>query len=149
VERADTLEDRHHRALYSTAKRKIAVETLWMTVAHAGEEHVLADWFYKERDEAFPSGLNVGEDGRALYHHFYLPAHSPLYPWPPGEYHLKVHARIAGRAREITLFDSPALLLPSTPGEKSPRPGEGFSFNWSPTERRYELASRVPARFGP
>ncbi|MHB1262674.1 MAG: hypothetical protein ACYC2H_13285 [Thermoplasmatota archaeon] len=132
--------------LYATAKRKIAVETMWLTVEHEGQTHQLTDWFYKDRDEAFPSGLNVGEDGRALYHHFYLPAQTTLYPWPAGDYRLRVHARIAGSPKDHVLFETPNLRLP--PGLTAKPDGRGFSFNWNPVAQAYDVADR-PARFGP
>jgi hypothetical protein len=133
--------------LYATAKRKVAVETMWVTVEHEGQTHVLPDWFYKASDEAFPSGLNVGEEGRALYHHFYLPRESPLYPWPAGNYTVSVWAKVAGQTEAVPLFVSPVLSLPA--GMDKADVEEGFSMNWNPLSGAYELSTDRPSRFGP
>jgi hypothetical protein len=133
--------------LYSTAKRKVAVENMWAVVTHEGTSHVLSDWFYKERDEAFPSGLNVGEEGRALYHHFYLPRQSPLSPWPGGQYTVAVLARVSGRRKPVTLFQSPVVDLPA--GLDKADQEEGFSLNWNPTREAFEVSTDRPTRFGP
>lgn len=112
-------------SIYGTAKRRLAIETMWARVDHDGSSHRLTDWFYKETDTVFTGGLNVGEDGQSLFHHFYLPSGSTLYPWKPGQYQLTIMASVSGRHKPVLLFMSPVLELPAM--REPVAPGKGFS----------------------
>jgi hypothetical protein len=81
--------------LYSTGRRGIVVENMYVTVARGETRQNFNKWVYRDKGLlSRGSGLFVGHDGLALDHHFLLPADGTSFDFMPGDYTIQVFAKL-------------------------------------------------------
>lgn len=96
--------------LYSTAAKGKHVEGMYVKLKRADGEYAFDFWGHGEREKLSPgSGLYVGQTGVSANHHFVY-SEKGTYAFEPGEYAVRVYARVAGQATPI-LLDTINLTL--------------------------------------
>jgi len=74
--------------LYSTAKRGVVLEYLFVRISRGETRQNFSIWVYGEKDLARGSGLIIGQEGVATNHHFLTPSDVNEFSFDAGEYKL-------------------------------------------------------------
>jgi len=122
--------------LYSTGKRGLVIENLFLRVSEGARTEEFSFWGYGEKDLVRGSGIFVPETGVVTNHHF-NPLHTDtLFRFSHGTYKLELIAKLVARKKLVSLW-SIALEVPSGVFDKSIARDTAVYFNWSPEEQRY------------
>src|ERR1700753_2963919 len=89
--------------LFSTGKRGLVVENLFLRVREGERSEEFSFWGHGDKDLVRGSGLFVGETGVVTNHHFNPINSETLFPFTPGLYDLELVAKVVNRNRLITL----------------------------------------------
>jgi len=93
-------------------------------------------WAYGDKELVRGSGLFVGAEGVARYHHFLPPSDGGTFEFLPGEYVIQVYASMVGRSHPLLLTE--VRLLLSEPQAQALRANEAdVWFDWGPDSQRY------------
>jgi hypothetical protein len=136
--------------LYSTGKRGIVIESLFLRVREDKRFEEFSFWGYGDKDLVRGSGLFVGENGVATNHHFNPTVSEKFFQFNPGIYDLELVAKLVDRNSLVKLWKT-TLELPSGAFEPILAVGENIEvvrgtmpvkhtavyFNWSPGKNRY------------
>ena len=125
--------------LYSTGKRGLVLENLFLRVWEGARSEEFAFWGHGDKDLVRGSGLFVGENGVVTNHHFNPINSETLFVFSPGVYDLELVAKLVNRSRLVTLTKV-TLNLPESAFDHQISADTAVYFNWSPSEQRY-LAS--------
>lgn len=122
--------------LFSTGKRGLVIESLFLRVREGERLEEFSFWGYGDKDLVRGSGLFVGENGVATYHHFNPVNSDSLFLLTPGTYDLELVAKLINKERLVSLS---RVTLNMPDGAFDPRisPDTAVYFNWSPVEKRY------------
>ena len=141
--RYDFVSKRHPQAkvflrscLYSTSKRGIVVENLFLNVIHDGKSEEFSFWGYGEKDLSRGSGLFVGENGVVTNHHFNPLNANELYAFNPGIYKIELMAKLVGR-KSLLCLSKISLEVPKGAFEEGVTDNIAIYYNWSPLEQKY------------
>lgn len=122
--------------LYSTGKRGLVIETLFLRVSEGARTEEFSFWGYGEKDLVRGSGIFVPEMGVVTNHHF-NPLHTDtLFQFSHGTYKLELVAKLVAHKRLVSLW-SIALDVPQGAFDKRIACDTAVYFNWSPEEQRY------------
>lgn len=122
--------------LFSSAKRGLVVECLFLRVRERERRAEFSFWGYGDKDLVRGSGLFVPETGVATNHHFNPVNADELFLFGGGSYSLELVAKIVGRRRLLSLWtvnlDIPAGVFGDTIAKDT-----AIFFSWSPEQGRY------------
>jgi hypothetical protein len=122
--------------LFSTGKRGLVIECLFLRVSEGGRCEEFSFWGYGDKDLVRGSGIFVPETGVVTNHHF-NPLHTEnLFRFSHGTYRLELVAKLVKRKRLVSLWDI-ALDIPAGAYDTSIARETSVFFNWSPEEQRY------------
>jgi hypothetical protein len=122
--------------LYSTSKRGLVVENMFCKLQRGEATQTFSIWAYGDKGLVRGSGLFVGVEGVAYYHHFMPPSDGSTFEFLPGEYVIQVYASLVGRSRPLLLTE--VRLSLSEPQAQALRANEvGVWFDWGPDSQRY------------
>jgi len=85
--------------------------------------------------------LFVGHEGTALDHHFLLPADGTSFDFVPGDYTIRVFAKLV-KERKPTLLGTFSVRLTEASAREALITGSGVFFDWGPDLGRYHAHSR-------
>ena len=122
--------------LYSTGKRGLVIENLFLRVSEGTRSEEFSFWGYGDKGLVRGSGIFVPEIGVVTYHHF-NPIHTDkFFQFTQGTYTLELVAKLVGKKRLVSLWNI-QLDVPAGAYETSIPRDRAIFFNWSPEERRY------------
>ena len=123
--------------LYSTGKRGIVLEHLFIRLRRGETQQNFNVWVYGEKDLARGSGLFVGQEGIATNHHFLTPTDIQGFDFAAGEYELEVFGKIVGKDATM-LLSTIRLSIDAHEAEQLRQQDHGIYFDWGPDARRYQ-----------
>jgi hypothetical protein len=123
--------------LYSTAKRGVVLENLYVRLRRGETQQNFNIWVYGEKDLVRGSGLFIGQEGVATNHHFLTPSDVGNFDFVAGDYQLDVFGKTVGQDR-VHLLTSIDLRIDSGEAEKLKKPDHGIYFDWGPDAGRYQ-----------
>jgi len=123
--------------LYSTGKRGIVLEHLFIRLRRGETQQNFNIWVYGEKDLARGSGLFVGQEGIATNHHFLTPTDVRGFDFAAGDYKLEVFGKVVGKDATL-LLSSIRLSIDAHEAEQLRRPHHGIYFDWGPDAGRYQ-----------
>lgn len=128
--------------IYSTAKRGILIETLFVRIKRGETQQNFNVWVYGDERLARGSGLFAGQEGIVNNHHFMLPK-GTNFDLIAGDYELEVYARIVQSNAPLLLFK---IMLPVSEGQVSQLKDydRGIFFDWGSDAGKYQ--SHVDSR---
>jgi hypothetical protein len=128
--------------LYSSAKRGVVIENMYVTVHRGKTQQNFNIWVYRESGRlSRGSGLFVDQDGVALDHHFLLPPDGTGFTFHPGEYSIDVYVKLV-RSSKPHLLASVTAQLPESVAKEAEESGGGVFFDWGPDLAKYHANSR-------
>jgi hypothetical protein len=128
--------------LYSTGKRGIVLEHLFIRLRRDETQQNFNVWVYGEKDLARGSGLFVGQEGIAANHHFLTPTDIRSFDFAAGNYELDVFGKIVGKDTTI-LLSTIRLSIDAHEAEQLRKPDQGIYFDWGPDAGRYQKKIEV------
>jgi hypothetical protein len=129
--------------LYSTAKRGVVLENLYVRLRRGETQQNFNIWVYGEKDLARGSGLFIGQEGIATNHHFLTPTDINQFDFAAGDYRLEVFCKVVGETG-VALLSSIELRIESGEAEKLRLQDHGIYFDWGPDAGRYQ--TKIEAR---
>jgi len=96
--------------LYSTSKRGVVVENMFVKICLGGSTQTFSVWAYGEKKLVRGSGIYVGPEGVAHNHHFLLPSDGSKFEFISGDYQIEIFARLVGRKRTLKLAEINLVL---------------------------------------
>ncbi len=123
--------------LYSTGKRGIVLEHLFIRLRRGETQQNFNVWVYGEKDLARRSGLFVGQEGIATNHHFLTPTDIRGFDFAAGEYELEVFGKIVGKDTTM-LLSTIQLSIDAHEAEQLRQQDHGIYFDWGPDAGRYQ-----------
>lgn len=128
--------------LYSTAKRGIVIENMYVTVRRGETKQNFNIWVYRDGGRlSRGSGLFVDQDGVSMDHHFLLPPDGTSFTFRPGEYAIDIYVKFV-RARTPRLVGSVTARLPDSVAKEADKLGGGVFFDWGPDLGTYHAHCR-------
>lgn len=122
--------------LYSTAKRGVVLEHLYIRLRRRETQQNFNIWVYGERDLARGSGLFVGQEGIATNHHFLTPTDVGSFDFVAGDYVLEVFGKTIGDDA-VSLLSTIRLKINANEAAQLRQPDHGIYFDWGPDAGRY------------
>lgn len=131
--------------LYSTAKRGVVIENMYIKLNRGKHNQVFSIWAHGDKDLVRGSGLYVGEQGVACNHHFLPCSNDEDFTLSQGDYIIQVFVSLVGwkkslKLSEVNLLMSKEHLSLLTSQEAA------IWFDWEPNSRRY--VSQILSRPG-
>ncbi len=123
--------------LYSTAKRGVVLEHLYVRLRRGETQQNFNIWVYGDKDLARGSGLFIGQEGVATNHHFLLPSDIGNFEFVAGDYRLEVFGKTVAQDR-IHLLSMINLVISPEEASKLRKPDHGVYFDWGPDAGRYQ-----------
>jgi hypothetical protein len=123
--------------LYSTGKRGIVLEHLFIRLRRGETQQNFNVWVYGEKDLARGSGLFVSQEGIATNHHFLTPADIRGFDFAAGDYEVDVFGKIIGKGAVLRLFTI-RLSIDTHEAEQLRKTDHGIYFDWGPDGGRYQ-----------
>ena len=123
--------------LYSTAKRGVVLEHLYVRVRRGETQQNFNIWVYGDKDLARGSGLFIGQEGFATNHHFLLPADIGNFEFVAGDYRLEVFGKTVEQDR-VRLLSAIDLVISPAEAMDLRKPDHGIYFDWGPDAGRYQ-----------
>lgn len=129
--------------LYSTAKRGVVLENLYVRLRRGETQQNFNIWVYGDKDLARGSGIYVGQEGVATNHHFLTPTDIGSFDFAAGDYTLEVFAKSVGnrRVERLSVID---LKISDVEAAKLRMPDHGIYFDWGPDAGQYQ--KKIEAR---
>lgn len=128
--------------LYSTAKRGVVIENMYVTVRRGEARQNFNIWVYREGGRlSRGSGLFVDQVGVAMDHHFLLPADGTGFAFRPDGYTIDVYVKLV-RSSKPHLLISVTAHLPESVFKEAEQSGGGVFFDWGPDLGKYHAHSR-------
>ncbi|HMS94474.1 MAG TPA: hypothetical protein PKA03_04535 [Tabrizicola sp.] len=136
--------------LYSTGKRGIVLEHLFLRLRRGETQQNFNVWVYGEKDLARGSGLFVGQEGIATNHHFLTPTDIRGFDFAAGDYELEVFGKLIGQDKAL-LLSTIRLSIDAQEAEQLRKPDHGIYFDWGPDAGRYmkKIEGRRPKAIDP
>ena len=122
--------------LYSTGKRGIVLEHLFIRLRRAETQQNFNVWVYGEKDLARGSGLFVGQEGMATNHHFLTPTDIKGFDFGAGNYEIDVFAKVIGKNAPL-LLSTISLSIDTYEEQRLRKPDHGIYFDWGPDAGSY------------
>jgi hypothetical protein len=122
--------------LYSTGKRGIVIESLFLRVREGERSEEFSFWGHGDKELVRGSGLFVGENGLVTNHHFNPINSETLFQFTAGVYDLELVAKLVNRDRLVTLSKL-SVNLPEGAFDLQVSPDTAVFLNWSPEENCY------------
>ena len=123
--------------LYSTAKRGVVLEHLYVRLRRGETQQNFNIWIYGEKDLARGSGLFIGQEGVATNHHFLLPTDIGNFDFAAGDYRLEVFGKTVEHDRVHLLSSIEISISVAEAGQLKER-NHGIYFDWGPDAGRYQ-----------
>lgn len=123
--------------LYSTAKRGVVLEHLFVRLRRGETQQNFNIWVYGDKDLARGSGLFIGQEGVATNHHFLLPTDIGNFEFVAGDYRLEVFGKTVEQDR-VHLLSTIDLVIPPAEAADLKKPDHGIYFDWGPDANRYQ-----------
>jgi len=110
---------------------------MYVTLERGETKQNFSIWVYGQRgDLVRGSGLFVTHEGVALNHHFLLPPDGSDFNFLPGDYKLKVFAKLVNGSESIQLH-AINLVVTQSQAEKLKQKNAGLYFDWGPDQGNY------------
>jgi hypothetical protein len=122
--------------LFSTGKRGIVIENLFLRVKEGSRTEEFSFWGYGDKDLVRGSGMFVGENGVVTYHHFNPINSEGLFLFKQGIYELELVSKLIDRNHLVTLSKI-VLDVPSGAFDTNISPDTAIYFNWSSEKQSY------------
>ena len=122
--------------LYSTGKRGIVLEHLFVRLRRGETQQNFNVWIYGDKDKVRGSGLFVAQEGIATNHHFLTPTDVGGFKFAAGDYELAVFAKVVGRDKTF-LLTAIELSIDAHEAAQLQKVGHGIYFDWGPDAGRY------------
>jgi hypothetical protein len=133
--------------LYCTARRGQVIEDMFVRLHRQDFSRLFNLWHYGDGPIVRGSGLRIGYEGVAVYHHFVLSRKSPAFEFTAGKYTIEVFARPI-QAQPVCLGRYEVALGPDEAAAL--KNGQALFFNWdSDAELYFASAEPPPAKFLP
>ncbi|MFA8440829.1 hypothetical protein [Yoonia sp.] len=123
--------------LYSTAKRGIVLEHLFIRLRRGETQQNFNVWVYGDKDLVRGSGLFVSQEGMATNHHFLTPTDIRGFDFAAGDYELEVFGKVVGK-RKTLLLSTIRLSLDAHEAEQLRNDDSGIYFDWGPDAGSYQ-----------
>jgi hypothetical protein len=123
--------------LYSTAKRGVVLEHLYVRLRRGETQQNFNIWVYGDKDLARGSGLFIGQEGVATNHHFLLPTDIGNFEFVAGDYRLEVFGKTVEQDR-VHLLSAIDLVISPAEAADLKKPDHGINFDWGPDANRYQ-----------
>ncbi len=129
--------------LYSSAKKALIIESMYVKVRRGETTQNLANWYYGDDvNVKRGAGLRVGEEGLTCNHHFYLLNDGSQFEFIPGEYRIDVYANIHGQNNAIYLFETSVILSIEDVGAIKQKNG-AVEYEWGADSRKYHRSASL------
>jgi len=128
--------------LYSTGKRGIVLEHLFIRLRRGETQQNFNIWVYGEKDLARGSGLFVGQEGIVTNHHFLTPTDIRDFDFAAGDYELEVFGKVVGKGATL-LLSTILLSIDLHEAEQLRQQDRGIYFDWGPDAGRYQKKIEV------
>jgi hypothetical protein len=123
--------------LYSTAQKGQVIESIFIKLRHGESDQIFSFWGYGESSSLVRgSGLYVGQEGVAYYHHFLLPDDGTNYSFLSGNYTLETYATLVGR-KQPCLLNTLHLSLTEDQSNALRDTSTDIFFDWGPESKIY------------
>lgn len=123
--------------LYSTSKRGQVLESLYITIHRNETQQNFNIWVYRDKNELKRgSGLFVPQEGVTYDHHFLLPKDGANFEFLPGNYKLKVFAKLVAKSKSLLLSEID-LKINESQGLRLKESNAGIFFDWGPDQQDY------------
>jgi hypothetical protein len=132
--------------LYSTGKRGIVLENLFIRLRRGETQQNFNVWVYGEENLARGSGLYVGQEGIATNHHFLTPTDIRGFDFAAGNYQIEVFGKIVGKT-DASHLSTIELSIDPNEAELLRKPDHGIYFDWGPDAGQYQ--KKIEARRNP
>jgi hypothetical protein len=129
--------------LYSTGKRGIVLEHLFVRLRRGETQQNFNIWVLGERELARGSGIFVPQEGIAANHHFLAPSDTQNFDFSAGDYKLEVYGKVVAKKKPIRLSII-QLAIDRDEAEKLRKKDYGIYFDWGPDAGRYQKKNRAP-----
>ena len=123
--------------LYSTSKRGIVIEHLYVRLRRGETQQNFNIWVYGDSNLVRGSGLFVGQEGVAANHHFLTPNDTGKFNFAAGQYRLDVFCKVVS-ASKVELLSTIELKIDAAEAEKLAKAGFGIYFDWGPDSGQYQ-----------
>jgi len=130
--------------LFSTGHRGVIVENMYVIRSHDPVDDIFTVWGYSEgnvQSMVRGSGLYVGVEGSALYHHFVLPENTNPPIFRAGTWSIEVHAKTLGNSYTQRLAEL-QILVNEDIAAMLARRKIGVLFNLDPRTGKYVAETR-------
>ncbi len=122
--------------LYSTSERGQYVENMHIKLTHGEATQNFNIWVYGDPGNVLRgSGLFVGKQGLAVYHHFLLPNEHSNYLFEAGQYRVEVYTTLVGQ-KPVRIYDNNFEIDRPHAMEMS-KEKRGLYFDWAPNVQSY------------
>ncbi len=122
--------------LFSTGKRGLVIENLFLRVREGEREDEFSYWAYGDKEIVRGGGLFVGENGFLASHRFMPTDARELYVFKEGHYQVELVAKIFGRKKLLTISTF-ALDLPKKAFGYPISSKDQVYFEWSTEQNKY------------
>jgi len=129
--------------LFSTSRRGQMIESMYINIQRAETKQNFSMWGYDEGKLVRGSGLFVGPNGTALYHHFLLPPDGSTFYFISGDYILRVYAKLVETNKQLELANIP-LRISESDAKQLESLDAMLVFDWGPDKQNYY--SRIDKR---
>lgn len=126
--------------LYSTARRGHIVENMFVRLRYKETTQQFDYWAYGENTSVRGSGLRVGYEGVAYYHHFLLHEDVTNWKFTDGNYIIEVFAILVNVSKPL-LLSRLNLTVSNKVSNILAKENVGIFFDWEPDSKQYH--SRV------
>ena len=122
--------------LYSTAKRGVVVEQLYVRMRRGETVQNFSIWVHGDGTLSRGSGMFIGQEGVVTNHHFLQPPTGNEITFTSGLYEMQVFARIVGRKRSVAI-GTVNLDVSQEQATFLRRADYGLYFDWGPESETY------------
>lgn len=122
--------------LYSTAKRGVVIEHLYIRLRRGETQQNFSIWVYGDGGLKRGSGLFVGQEGIATSHHFLIPEDVGTFDFIAGDYVLEVFGKTVAQDN-VSLLSTILLKIDSNEAKELRQKENGIYFDWGPDAGRY------------
>jgi hypothetical protein len=133
--------------LYSTARRGHIVENMFVRLRYNETTQKFDYWAYGEKTSVRGSGLRVGYEGVAYYHHFLLHEDVTNWKFADGNYVVEVFATLVNFSKPL-LLSRLNLTVSNKVSNIAIKENMGIFFDWEPDSKQYHSHINIHSATG-
>lgn len=125
--------------LFATARNGRVIESIYTQVRRGQSSQIFNIWVFGEKERLRRgSGLHVGPQGVAHDHHFLMPPDGTNFEFLPGDYTLRVFAKLVDEERTVQLVEIQVSVTDEQSKQlRSESADTGLYFDWGPETGTY------------